>query len=381
MKKTTFVLILALWANFSFAQQFAEYLAGLNGPTKMTVDGTTIYVNGYEDIYTVNTTAANPSATLIYSLPANFYAYKTEKLGNNLFILVENYIESTNTFIGTQIVKLDVNNLAAGTQAVVTSSNFISSIALSGNTPYYSEEIETAPDVFTINILSFDATLASPTPMQNYANLNVDVVDDMKVYNNDLYLSCGHVEKIFKINLMSSASVPVEYLNTSILNFNKGIFISSAGELYITNAHQLAKIDLNTPGASLQLIGQNTTYQDNEGSGPFYANFRDVVLIGNKAYLTLENQGRIVTLIDTFLETPDFSKNRAVVYPNPVMSTVTIANNADFSQFELYDLAGKKIKEGTVENDALDFSAVSTGIYLLQLQGNGKKQTIKLAKQ
>lgn len=381
MRKTTLVLILILSVNFSFAQQFTEYLSGLNGPTKMTVDGTTIYVNGYENIYTVNTTASSPAANLIYTLPANFYAYKTEKLGNSLFILVENYIESTDSFIGTRIVKLDVTNLAAGTQAVITSSNFISSFTLSGNTIYYTEEIETAPDVFTINILSFDATQASPTPTQNYSNLNIDVVDDMKVHNNNLYLSCGHIEKIFKLNLSSSASVPVEYLNTSVLNFNKGIFISSVGDLYITNAHQLAKIDLNNSIASLQLIGENTTYQDNEGSGPFFANFRDIAMIGNKAYLTLENQGRIVTLIDTFLGTSDFSKNAVSLYPNPVVSDVFIANNTDFNQFEVYDLTGKRIKNGTIETNAIDFNEVSTGIYLLKLNGNEKQKVFKIVKE
>lgn len=381
MRKTTFVLLLTLSVNFSFAQQFTEYLSGLNSPTKMTVDGSTLYVNGYENIYTVNTAATTPSASLLYDLPVNFYAYKTEKLGNSLFILVENYIELTDTFLGTRIVKLDLTNPIAGTQLVVSSPNFISSLTLSGNTMYYAEEIETAPDVFTINISSFNASQTSPTSTLLYTNLNVGVVDDMQVYNNNLYLSCGRLEKIFRINLLSPASVAVEFLNTSVLNFNKGIFISATGHMYITNAHQLVKIDLNTPGASLQFIGENTTYQDNEGTGPFFANFRDVMLVGNKAYLTLENQGRVVVLIDTTLGTDDFSKNAVSVYPNPVVNALTLANATDFSQYQLFDFSGKKVQEGNIDTNTIDFSSVSTGIYLLKLQGNTKQNVVKIMKQ
>lgn len=83
MKKITLSFFLFLSVSFSFSQVAAEYLSGLNSPMKMIADGNTIYLNGWENIYTIDTTAGTPSANLIYTLPANFYAYKTLKLGNN----------------------------------------------------------------------------------------------------------------------------------------------------------------------------------------------------------------------------------------------------------------------------------------------------------
>lgn len=56
MKKITLTFFLFLSVSFSFSQTATEYLSGLNSPTKMIADGNTIYVNGWENIYTIDTT-------------------------------------------------------------------------------------------------------------------------------------------------------------------------------------------------------------------------------------------------------------------------------------------------------------------------------------
>lgn len=382
MKKITLAFFFFLSVNFSFSQ-ITEYLSGLNSPTKMTVDGNIIYLNGWDNIYTINTADSSPSANLIYTMPTDFYAYKTLKLGNSLFILVENWIEATDSFEGMYIVKLDVTNIGAGTQTVISSPNFIASFALVGNRIYYSQEIETSPDVYTTDIYSFDATQSTPVSTLEYTDFGLDdeAVDDVEVYNNVLYISSGGAEKIFKFDLSSSTSVPEEYLNTSDLNFNKGIFITSTGYLYVTNAHEIEKIDVNNPAATLDFIGSQTTYQDTFNGTPYYANFRDVVLIGNKLYMTLEEQGRIVTITDTTLGTPNFSEQTLKMFPNPVISDLFLVDNTDFNEFELFDPSGKKVKNGSIEFNTIDFSQLEVGIYFLNLKGNNKQSNFKIIKQ
>lgn len=380
MKNITLLLVLLLLSSYSFSQEITDYLSGLNNPTKMIIDGTTIYVNGWEDIYTIDTSSGSPSANLIYTLPNDFYAYKTEKLGNNLFILVENYIEATDDFFGSRILKLDLTDIASGTQTVVSTPRFISSFTLTGNTIYYSEEDQTAPDVYTTDIYSFDATQNSPTPslIRDDIGLDSDAVNDMEVYNNSLYISSGHAEKILKLDLSSNSLE--DYLSNPDISFNKGINISAAGDLYICNAHNLVKIDLNNPGASLQHIGENTTYFDDEGSGPFNANFRDVVLIGNTAYLTLENQGRIVTLSDATLSISKLSNDALKIYPNPVTSNLYLGNNIDFKEFELFDITGKKVLYGTIKFNSINFNGVETGIYILNLKSEDSQNNFRVLK-
>lgn len=383
MKKITLTLVLILSATFSFSQNATEYLSGLNSPTKMIVDGTTIYVNGWENIYTIDTTAGSPSATLIYTMPTNFYAYKTLKLGNSLFILAENWIESTDTFVGMQILKLDLTNLAAGTQTVINSTDFIASFALVGNTIYYSREIETAPDVYTTNIYSFNATLSSPTSTLEYTNIGInDPVDDVEVYNNVLYISSGGSEKIIKFDLSAASPVPVEYLNTTELNFNKGIFITSTGYLYITNAHEIEKINVNNPTGTVDFVGNQTTYQDTFNGNPYLANFRDVVLIGNTLYMTLEEQGRILKITNATLGTSDFSSENMKMYPNPTSSILNLnfSNEVSINNIKVIDVTGKTVLQQNQNFSQINVEKLTNGLYTIEVYSENEKFTSKFIK-
>jgi len=66
------------------------------------------------------------------------------------------------------------------------------------------------------------------------------------------------------------------------------------------------------------------------------------------------------------------------IYPNPVQSTLTIRlQNAADGNFELYDLTGKLILNGSMNGviNTLDFSSLSAGTYLIKLiSGNGSTQ-------
>lgn len=384
MKKITLLILLFLSANFSFSQTATNYLSGLNSPTKMLADGNTIYVNGWENIYTIDTTAGTPSATLIYTLPADFYAYKTLKLGNNLFILVENWIEATDTYVGSQIIKLDVTNIAAGTQTVISSPNFIASFALVGNTIYFSKEIETAPDVYTTDILSFDATLSSPTPNLIYTNIGLvdEYVDDVEVYNNVLYISSGGAEKIIKFDLSASSPTPVDYLNTTDLNFNKGIFITSTGYLYVTNSHEIEKIDVNNPTATLDFVGNQTTYQDTFNGNPYLANFRDVVLIGNTLYMTLEEQGRILKITNSTLGSSTFSDEKIKMYPNPTTSVLNFnfSNEINVAKIKVMDITGKTVLQQNQNFTQIDVEKLTSGLYIIEIFTENDKFTSKFIK-
>ena len=385
MKKITLSFLLLLSVSFSFAQVATEYLSGLNSPTKMLADGTTIYVNGWENIYTIDTSVGSPSATLIYTLPADFYAYKTLKLGNNLFILVENWIEATDTFVGSQIVKLDVTNIGAGTQTVINSPNFISSFTLVGNTIYYSKEIETAPDVYTNDIFSFDATLSSPTPTLTYTNigLNDEAVDDVEVYNNVLYISSGGAEKIFKFDLSASSPAPVEYLNTTDLNFNKGIFITSTGYLFVTNAHEIEKINVNNSSATLDFVCSQTTNFDIFNGNPYLANFRDVVLIGNTLYMTLEDQGKILKFTNATLGKSSFSNEKINLSPNPTTSILNLnfSNDVTIDKISVIDITGKIVLQQYQNIKQINVEELAKGLYIIEVYSENEKFTSKFIKE
>jgi len=74
------------------------------------------------------------------------------------------------------------------------------------------------------------------------------------------------------------------------------------------------------------------------------------------------------------------SRNIAV-YPNPVTTTFVIKNAAG-SQAKIYDVSGKMVYTApvTTDNQTVDISNVSAGIYFLELQSSTSKSTVKLIK-
>ncbi len=383
-KKLLFTFVATLLILTNSNAQITDYLSGLNSPTKMTLDGTTIYVNGWGHIYTIDTSAGSPSANLIYTLPADFYCYKTQKLGDDLFILVENYVESTDAFFGSRILKLDLTNIGAGTQVIVNTTNFISSFTLHNNTIFYLEEIETAPDVFTTSLYSFDAFDATPTPSLEFSNLDTGVVEDMDIYNNTLYMSARDFEMIKSLDLSSGASTLED--DVIGLNFNKGTFLSQNNQLYICNAHQIEKINVTDSEAELVFVGDQTIYEDiDDEENPYYANFRDVVLIGNTLYMTLEEQGRIVTLTDASLSNDVFSSNinSMKVYPNPIKDILHVdIHNEIIKTAELYNSNGQKLDTFNFGFENLSVRHLSEGLYLFKVTTNkGKTHVLKLVKE
>jgi len=70
------------------------------------------------------------------------------------------------------------------------------------------------------------------------------------------------------------------------------------------------------------------------------------------------------------------------VYPNPV-STTFVINNAAGSQAKIYDVSGKMVYTApvTTDNQTVDISNVSAGVYFLELQSSTSKSTVKLIKE
>ncbi|WP_432673213.1 T9SS type A sorting domain-containing protein [Flavobacterium sp. SM2513] len=376
MKKTTLLLFLTLFSSVAFCQM-TDYVSGLSFPTQMTADGSTIYVNGFEKIYSIDTTNPSATGTEIYTSPSDFYIYKTQVLGNFLFILVENYIASTDTTLGSRILKLNLTNLGAGAQIIVTTTQFISSFTLSGSTIYYCAETATGPnpDVFLNDLYSFDATQTIPTPVLAYSDLDTEEITDMAVYNNILYMS-SYLQKVFSLNLSSSSSPLVEFItNLSV----KGIFISTIGEVYLANGSIVKKIPVTNTSNGTQEIGQNTVYEDENNGMTYFANFRDVLLIGNKVYGTLANQGKVVRFTDTTLGTNEFTDaTKLMVYPNPASNYFIISETDKHGTVELINTTGQIVFQKEFSSNQQIEVNVPSGIYFAKIKIGDTEEVRKL---
>jgi len=97
----------------------------------------------------------------------------------------------------------------------------------------------------------------------------------------------------------------------------------------------------------------------------------------NVTFNNISVEGVLQTLSTDENTIPDL-----IVYPNPVTDVVHLAHRTKDLQFQykLFGIDGKMIQNGTVNNDEINLSQLSAGLYLLQLNGDGKTETKKILK-
>ncbi|CAN1549610.1 Listeria/Bacterioides repeat [Flavobacteriaceae bacterium] len=67
-------------------------------------------------------------------------------------------------------------------------------------------------------------------------------------------------------------------------------------------------------------------------------------------------------------------------YPNPFSDTINIVGINNYSEYTIYTIDGKLLKNGVIQNTQIQLSDLSKGMYLLQIASEGKKETHKIIK-
>jgi len=79
------------------------------------------------------------------------------------------------------------------------------------------------------------------------------------------------------------------------------------------------------------------------------------------------------------LSISDFSSNGISAYPNPTEGLVHISGKESVDAIRVFNISGQLIKEATNAN-ALDFSSQRSGLYMIEIEDEGKTSVSKLIK-
>ena len=105
----------------------------------------------------------------------------------------------------------------------------------------------------------------------------------------------------------------------------------------------------------------------------------------NKLLIGTHGNGMFETTVQGTLATNDFRKSTDVfLYPNPTQEELNFRSTTlDFSatvSYEIYNLTGKRILNGTLKNQKVDVRSLNSGIYFMNLNVGNINQTLKFIK-
>jgi len=89
-----------------------------------------------------------------------------------------------------------------------------------------------------------------------------------------------------------------------------------------------------------------------------------------------------LTVQDGTLSTQDLQFENVNIFPNPVNNVLNIQSNATIDKVEIFNLLGQQIKAVNFSNNnnTINMSNVSKGMYVVQISINGKQSTYKVLK-
>jgi len=106
----------------------------------------------------------------------------------------------------------------------------------------------------------------------------------------------------------------------------------------------------------------------------------------NKLLIGTHGNGIFEATITSTLGLEDINdlSNQITLYPNPAQSEINFKSNTlnlfDNSNYNIVDITGKVVIKGVISNKKVDVSKLNTGVYFVNINANGLKQTLKFIK-
>jgi len=228
-----------------------------------------------------------------------------------------------------------------------------------------------------------------------------DVPSSMKIDDNNLYVLCSGkpdwtgdetIAKLYKIDLSN-------FQNTEEFTFeateHPGYLGLDETHLYYLlnkNIYKMALTDVSLPTAAFietATNGAEIPYGFDKIDDKLYLSDAVDYVSPGKVFVYGED-GNFITEYtvgslpngfykwkDQTASTEDFSKATVSLYPNPTSDSFRL-NTSENAEIAIYDLSGRNIKKLAYNNQAISIEGLNAGVYLVQIEIEGKTTTQKL---
>ena len=151
------------------------------------------------------------------------------------------------------------------------------------------------------------------------------------------------------------------YLELPTADYTLDIRDASGTVTVATYAAPLAT--LNLQGAALTVVASGFLNPDNNSNGPAFG-----------LWVALPTGGALIPLPTLPLSTANFQSIKPVVYPNPANTfiNVSLPEFTGMATATLFDMSGRELAKISDLNQPIDISSLSSGMYLMSVNADGK---------
>ncbi|WP_445716603.1 T9SS type A sorting domain-containing protein [Flavobacterium sp.] len=166
-----------------------------------------------------------------------------------------------------------------------------------------------------------------------------------------------------------------------------GLAIDNNNMVYVADVYNNAIRKISPNAEVTDFAGMNLGYQDGEGVNAEFAQPYGVATDANGIiYVADTNNHRIRKITPNNLSVSDFNFNdKVILYPNPVKDVLSIQteNGISFKNYSVLDINGRVLvsQSKAIQNNQINLSGLTTGIYILQLETDKGLVTKKIIKE
>jgi hypothetical protein len=296
-------------------------------------------------------------------------------------------------------------NVAIGTQA--GSYTFTYRICETTNP----DNCAVATSVFnlTSNIVAVNDAFNFETPPENGSIVSVldnDILNSLVPNSSTVNVSFINIPSGFTLNADGTITIPSSFTegNFSIdyriceTAFPDNCTIANASIVianpFAPSGNTVQIMPISETLAGLTVTGQNILWyssNSNRSSNSALSGTpipsSTVPVLGSTYYASqtvngIESISRLPVTISSSLSTNNFSLEKFNFYPNPIVDNLSISNDKNIDQVEIYSIHGQKLisKEINEMQSTMNLVELQKGVYLMKIFCEGQNKTIKIIK-
>ena len=231
---------------------------------------------------------------------------------------------------------------------------------------------------------TIDSTFNIGTGFAHISSSIYDGVNSMVIQSDGKIVVGGEISslngiavpKVVRLNSDGTIDNTFNFTETSFDKELNNIKLQSNGSMIITGRRNITGSNIsiarifsngqndNSLNISSSFFGYECNSMQIQSDGKF-------ILLGDFYAFSSVTVNRIIRITNPILSTNDFEQNKISIYPNPATENIYLSNCTG-TEYEIFDILGKSITKGKINENQISINSLSKGIYILKVKNEEK---------